>query len=206
LIDSLKLLKESDMRWVYHNGVGYMFPVGGNITLKNTLQTGSWKSINTDGSDETISKPVFSLWLNHGTAPKEDSYCYILCPDNSLEHFRKKVLSQDFSVLTNNKKIQAVKHQQKYFIVFYECGTADLGNGLNITSDGKAMVMLEQKSNGFQLSVSDPTHNQSDIRISINRKLKGKEVSHPKGETTEISFNLPIGDYKGCTTSRFYEE
>lgn len=206
LTDSIKSFKGSEMRWVYHDGVAYVFPAGGNITLRNVKQSGSWNAINVGGEKALISKSVFSLWINHGTAPQADSYCYIVCPDSSLSHFKKNSLFRDFTVLRNDNQVQMVKYQQEYFIVFYQRGTVDLEGGLQMTLDGKAMVMLKQQNNGFQLSVSDPTHQQTTLHITINQKINGQGVSYLNNGNTIISFKLPTGDEKGNIKSGFYRK
>ena len=203
--DSLKFLNGELLKWVFHDGVGYIFPSGGDIALKNAMQSGSWKAIGA-GDSEIISKPVFSLWLNHGTAPSDDSYAYIVSPNISFEDFKRKAMSQSFTILVNDKHIQTVKYRESYFIIFYGAGTAKLENGLDISSGSEAIVMMEPKNKGFQLSVSDPTHQQDIIKISINQKLKGQAVSYSKDGLSTIVFDCPEGDYKGSSITRFYEK
>lgn len=205
LSDSLKTIKNNKLQWVYHGGVGYLFPVGGNITLKNVIQTGSWKSINLTGSEELISKPVFSLWLNHGTAPKDDTYCYIVSPQKSLTGFKEKIAANKFVVLKNDKNSQVVQHRQRYFIIAYKPGLIELGNNLTIAADAKAVIVIEEKDNGYQISLSDPTHQQNEVNISINKLIKGTDGTHQNGNT-KINFKFPQGDNVGNTISNFYEK
>lgn len=203
--DSIKTIKSNNPQWVYHNGVGYLFPAGGNITLKNAIQTGSWKSINITGSEELINKPVFSLWLNHGTAPKDDTYCYIVSPQKSLTGFKGKMATNKFIVLKNDKNSQVVQFGQRYFVIVYKPGVIELGNKLTITSDSRAVIMIEEKVNGYQFSLSDPTHQQNEVNISINKVIKGVGSAH-QSVSTSINFKLPQSDDIGNTISRFYEK
>lgn len=203
--DSLMTIKNNNLKWAYHDGVGYIFPAGGNITFKNAIQTGSWKSINVNGSEEVVRKPVFSLWFNHGTAPKDDSYYYIVSPGHSLENFRQKIGVNRFKVLKNDKNLQVVKHQQRYFIIAYKPGTIELEDGLQISSDSKAVIMIEEKDNGYQFSLSDPTHQQNEVNISINKLINGSAgVQGHSG--TKINFKFPQGDNVGNTISSFYKK
>lgn len=203
--DSLNTFKNGDLKWVYHAGVGYVFPEGGNITLGSKIQTGSWKSINTSGSDDVLSARVFSLWLNHGTAPTADSYCYIVDPENSLKDFKEKIAANKFAVLRNDKNLQVVKHGDKYFIIAYKPGAIELENGLRIVSDAKVIMMLEDKGTGYRIAVADPTHQQTEVNISINKILKGKAVSH-ENHSTRINFRFPQADLAGSTISGYYEK
>ncbi|MDQ8005283.1 MAG: polysaccharide lyase family 8 super-sandwich domain-containing protein [Pedobacter sp.] len=201
--DSLKAIKGNNLQWVYHGGVGYLFPNGGNITVKNAVQTGSWRSINTTGSEEIINKPIFSLWLNHGTAPKNDSYCYMVSPGKSLESFKQKIAANQFKVIKNDKDLQVVKYQQWYFIIMYKPSVIEIEN-LKITSDAKVVMMIEEKNNGYQLSVSDPTHQQSEVNISINKILKTSTNIHGN-KATSINIKFPQGDNVGNSVRNFYE-
>ena len=90
-------------------------------------------------------------------------------------------------------------------MIFYQPGMADLGNELTLSSDVETIVMLVKKENGFELSVSDPTHEQMAANLSINKNLKGRGVSYPKHSATQINFDFPMGDYRGNAVSRFYE-
>lgn len=202
--DSLKTITSNQAQWVYHGGVGYLFPMGGHITLKNAVQTGSWKSINTTGSEEIISKQVFSLWLNHGTAPKDESYYYVVSPQKSLDNFKQKFAVNQFKVIRNDRDLQLVRYQQRYFIIVYKPGIIELENNLSITSDSKAVIMIEEKNNGYQFSVSDPTHQQSEVNISINKTSKTSIPSH-QNNTGSIKIKFPQGDYIGNIVSSFYE-
>lgn len=203
--DSLRTTKNNNLQWVYHDGVGYIFPAGGNISFKNAIQTGSWKSINVTGSENTVGKPVFSLWFNHGTAPKEDSYYYIVSPEHSLEDFKQKIGVKGFKVLKNDKNLQVVKHQQRYFIIAYKPGIIKLDDGLQISSDSKAVIMIEEKDKGYQFSLSDPTHQQNEVNISINKLIKGS-AGVQEHNATKINFKFPQGDNVGNTISSFYEK
>jgi len=202
--DSLKTIKNDNLQWVYHDGVGYLFPAGGHITFKNAIQTDSWKSINLTGSEEKMSKPIFSLWLNHGTAPKDDSYCYVVSPEKSLDIFKQKIAENNFKVLKNDKDLQVVTYQQRYFIIMYKPGVIQLENNLSITSDSQVLMMIEEKSKGYQFLVSDPTHQQSEVNISINEVISGAGIVH-ENDAAKINFKFPKGDYVGSVVSGFYE-
>ncbi|WP_461791622.1 polysaccharide lyase family 8 super-sandwich domain-containing protein [Pedobacter sp.] len=204
LNDSLKTITGNKLQWIYHDGVGYSFPNGGNITLKTAVQTGSWNSINASGSKELISRPVFSLWLNHGTSPRDDSYYYIVSPEHSLEGFREKALHQKFMVIHNDKNVQAVKCGEKYFVVMYKQGRVDLGNGLKLSCDGPVILMLEEKDNGYQFLLSDPIQQQEGSNITINKLLNGPDAVQENGSTT-IAFKFPKGGGLGNSAGNYYK-
>jgi hypothetical protein len=74
-------LNVSQLRWVHHDGIGYFFPTpsaSANITAET--RSGTWQSINTTQSSASVSKDVFSLQIQHGSAVSNDSYAYVAAP------------------------------------------------------------------------------------------------------------------------------
>ena len=67
-------------QWVLNNGVAYVFARGvGKIEARE--KTGSWKTISeSSGSSAPVKERVFSVWLEHGQAPKNASYEYWILP------------------------------------------------------------------------------------------------------------------------------
>ena len=78
------MVKEGDFvydspEWVLHNGIGYVFPAGGNLFLSKKIQTGSWYSINHTESKMSSSKRSL-LWdlimvVILGMLPMPISWC-----------------------------------------------------------------------------------------------------------------------------------
>src|SRR5690606_29415317 len=57
-------LQTSNVNWIYHNKVGYVFPAQTNLNLTNKTESGNWNAINTAYSTDNVSKDVFKLWIN----------------------------------------------------------------------------------------------------------------------------------------------
>jgi chondroitin AC lyase len=196
--------KTSDnLHWVHHNNVGYIFSSEGNVTVQNMSQTGSWREINATGVTSSITKDVFSLWFNHGNNPTDATYQYIVVPDKSLTDFQTTANNHGFIVTENNSTVQALRKGNQYGIIFYEAGTATMDDGLSITSDKAAMVLVEKDDQNLQISVSDPTYSASEIKLTLNRMFEGVD-STPEGNT-ELAFILPDGDYTGSTVTKSFE-
>lgn len=201
--DGIKTLTENihtftDLKWAYHDGVGYIFPAKGKITIRKTEQQGTWKSLNVTGSDAVVKEQVFSAWFDHGTGPVDQQYAYIVMPAQSLEAFKNKADKAGFAIQQNTPAVQAASYANYYAMVFYEPGTAAMADGLSITSNGRAIVMVEKKPAGYAISISDPVHSQATIRLSINKVLRGPHTA-PAGRNTAITFAMPGGDLGGST-------
>lgn len=120
------MVKEGDFvydspEWVLHNGIGYVFPAGGNLFLSKKMQTGSWYSINHTESKNEQQQEVFTLGFNHGCNPRNATYAYIVVPGihsvRKMNHYRKSPVE----ILANTDSMQIVRHTklgiwQWYFI------------------------------------------------------------------------------------------
>jgi len=197
----------SNLQWVHHRNVGYIFPSGGNVTIQNQQQSGRWRDIHSLGSTATVQKDVFSLWIEHGNNPNNASYSYIVVPDKNLNDFEASVNNHGFVVVQNDVNVQAVRNDRvsKYAVVFYNAGTVNMGDGLSITSDKKAIVLLEKEGNGYKVSVADPTHLETSVRITINKKLSGPNATYTAGNT-DIVVTLPLADYRGSSVVNSYTD
>jgi chondroitin AC lyase len=181
---------DKNLRWVHHDGVGYVFPLGGNTTLKQEKQTGSWSNINETETKEPITKEVFSLWLNHGKAPENDTYCYIVIPNKTAEEMAEESYNHGFVVVQNDADIQAVENtaQKTQAIVFYRSGKVEFEKKFTVESDKQALVLIQDQGQEYEISVSDPIHSASEINITFNKQ--------------SCKFILPQGEYAGSVITK----
>lgn len=164
-------LTPSGLKWVHHDKTGYFFPGSTSAaTLSGATQTGTWLSINTSQSSATVSKDVFSLHLNHGTAVSNGSYAYLVAPGVEASAMDGFPLS-NFQILRNDATIQAVKDAaaNKTAVSFWAAGTVD-----GISSDNKAALILKKDAGFVDLAVSDPTQaNTTSILIELASPVAG---------------------------------
>jgi len=191
----------TDLKWAYHDSVGYVFPDKANITIQKDTQAGSWKSISVTGSDSLVKKDVFSIWFNHGTAPENEHYSYIVIPGKSLADFKNEASDKNFRIVQNTVDVQAIRYKNYYAIIFYNPGAARMDDGLIIKSENKALVLLKKKDKGYSISVSDPVHIQSAVKLILNKKISGPDAAY-SGQNTEITFMLPVGNDIGNSLTR----
>ena len=173
--------------WVYHGGVGYLFPSGGEITAESKMQTGSWKSINISESGKEISADVFSLWMSHGKKATEGEYAYMVVPDKTLDEFRTFATTQTFNIVKNTPTVQAVKLQHLYAVVFHRPDSVNLEDGLTLSADRPVMVYMERKNGKYHIWAADPLFSQKRAYLSLNGR--------------EVSIDFPDGAFTGSTVS-----
>ena len=161
------------VRWVRHDGTGYVFPKGGNIVLRIGKQSGNWQDINKSMPDLNVTKQVFSLAVDHGLMPADASYAYIIVPDainrNVLEEYGKRHIS----ILSNTPDLQAVEQTDLgiWQLVFHKAGSYSDRN-VTINADKPCIAMLRRHDDGsVTLHVADPAQKQQPINIGV--RLKG---------------------------------
>ncbi|MBK5278640.1 MAG: chondroitin lyase, partial [Bacteroidia bacterium] len=200
--------KEYDnVDWVFQDGIGYVFPQPTLVNIKNDVSTGSWWKINrqSDSPKDEINLDVFKIWLNHGEAPSDASYQYIVVPATSVNKLADGASKKNITIVSNTPEIQAVRHSGLDIgqIVFYKSGVVELTAGLVIHSDSPGILMVKMDHGKIaEISVSDPGRELKKFHFTISTRIE-KEGKNYKarwnGETrlSEISVDLPIGVYAG---------
>ena len=160
---------------VLHDGVGYLFPQGGQIVTGIQRQSGDWNDINKSHKGR-VEKDVFTLCLNHGKQPKGDKYAYIVVPGKQtaaeLDTYRKEAAVE---IVENTADLQAVHHKKLgiWQMVFYRPGTFK-HKGLTIRVDRPCALMLKEGKATPVLHVADPGQTMQPIRIEVT--LPGKKM------------------------------
>lgn len=168
------VVKEGDFvydspEWVLHNGIGYVFPAGGNLFLSKKMQTGSWYSINHTESKNEQQQEVFTLGFNHGCNPRNATYAYIVVPGihsaRKMNNYRKSPVE----ILANTDSMQIVRHTKLgiWQMVFYKEGTFRNGE-LSVSVDKACALMIKDGHSGnAELHIADPGQTQSCIKVEL---------------------------------------
>ena len=177
---------------IKNDEVGYSFPQETTVQLSNGIQTGSWRRINTDETDEPVSKRVFRLHIDHGLRPKNASYAYSVWP--AIADIRD-IRPDEVRILKNTKEMQAVYNKEKDIcqVVFYTAGALRFGKQL-LEADKPCVVMVRDISGKSPLVyVADPTHKLTQINIRLNRGDGRPPAAWP--------VDLPTGKMAGKTVA-----
>lgn len=180
--------------WTVHDSVGYIFPEGGRVGISNTEQSGSWYRINQFQDKALLKHNVFKMWINHGNAPKNASYRYIVIPAITVAGI-KKYDRTVIQILKNTAELQAVKHTGLNMLqaVFYEPGTLVYDGGSITVDKPCALYIKDLNSKTPVLYIADPAQENQSIQVQFK----------PSGSTTpqNITCNLPTGAFAGATAS-----
>ena len=197
----------SNVSWVHHNNVGYIFPNYGPITISNQVQTGSWYSINSAQSTATVSNTIFSLWVNHDTMPKAGTYEYVVVPFKSVSQFSTWAATCPLKKVKNTTSVQAFLDDSAkvYAVAFYAAGTIllDSATKFAIRSSNPILLLIQKQANGYGISVADPTQLLSSVVLTTSILLTGPNATI-NVDSTVLNIALPKGDTAGKTITNNY--
>jgi chondroitin AC lyase len=167
---------QSDIQWVFNGNAGYVFPAGGNVTVTNQNQSGSWSLVNSNQSSATITRKIFSARINHGINTANQTYQYIVVQDTTL--FAMQNYVNPYTVIKNDSVAQVVRYSTNiYGIVFYQKGSVNLESGVTL-SVKDACVMLIVFPLGDRLSaniyVTDPIGTLQFFEFDISLNLSNE--------------------------------
>ncbi len=192
---------------VFHDSIAYLFPSPTHVQLENQADTGSWYGINrqSDSPKETLSKDIFKLWLDHGSKPQNASYAYVVIPAIAvadIEHYQQEAPVQ---ILVNSPEMQAVAHTGLGItqIVFYKAGKIQIAENINLMSDSPGLIMVHTDGKQIKkITVADPSRKLKTIHLKLTARIDSngnhyKTVWHPAEGYTDMTINLPEGEYAG---------
>lgn len=181
---------QSSSDWLWHDSIGYVFPMGGMLTVDNRVQKGNWHDINhVYVPTDTTSGALFKAWLQHGKKPKSSKYAYIILPSIGKNDMSKNPAG-NIEILANTDSIQAVenKTEQVIGLIFYKPGKFDY-NGLVIEVDKACLLMIKNIGSASQKSyIADPTQKLEKIKARIGKYIHSLQLpsGHKIGATLEF--------------------
>jgi chondroitin AC lyase len=197
--------------WVYQDGIGYVFPKPTSVNIKNSSASGSWYRINkqTDSPKEEINLDVFKIWLDHGEAPSDASYEYIIVPSTTVDELSKNSSKNNVSIISNTPELQAVYHQGLNMVqaVFYKAGELQVSDEIKMSSHNPGIVIVKFKDGEIdQITVSDPNRELGKYNLSVSGKVEQeaenfKSVWNENHKLSALSIDLPRGVYAGESTT-----
>lgn len=191
----------SNARWACLDGVaGYIFPRGQSVTARREQRTGAWGDVEGGADPTKITRNYLTLYVDHGTAPSDAGYVYILLPGAAPDAVAERAADQGYAnVLVNTAAQQgiAVPSQGVTAANFYAPGKAG-----PVTASAPCSVLVREHAGGTAtIAVSDPTLTATSLTVTWQRPVK-KVLGGPStlaGSTAGGSLSLKFGDLTGAT-------
>ncbi len=133
-----------------HAGVRYTFPTSGEVRVAREMRKQNWKRVSSAFNVPT-SGEVLTLWFDHGVAPSDASYAYLLSPIEAPE--------PTVNILSNTPALQAVSDAHgRLAAVFGRPGACQ-----DITVSAPCILLQTPRG----LWVADPTQRLRSITITL---------------------------------------
>ena len=156
--------------WIYHDHVGYIFPSGTKLNLSIGPQTGNWSDIGT-GPHASVTKNVFNLWIDHGAAPEDAQYQYIVTPNTTPEGVARRAADSGLEILANTSTIQAVYNRRLKLAELVYRRPSYIKTPLGtIRADHACLLLILQTATGLRLTASDP----EDLPLTLTITIDGR--------------------------------
>ena len=180
--------------WVHHDGVAYVLPTPGSLTVRNDAQTGNWKTVSHPLSDKPVTMDVFSAWVDHGQQVADGSYAYVVAPtvsDKGVEDYAKAL---PVTVLANRADLQAAYHAglRRAEFVFYKAGACMVPSLGEVRVDQPCALMAVWSDQGLALSAANPEHQGLTLTVTVPGRWAGAQAKLA-GDRTVVSLPLPEG-------------
>ncbi|MGW3495778.1 polysaccharide lyase 8 family protein [Streptomyces sp. NPDC001020] len=168
--------------WAHLEGHGgWLFPAGGDLRALREQRTGAWSDINTSSTPERRTRQWQTLWLDHGTDPRDASYAYVLMPGATRGQVAARAADHHWlAVLANDATCQAVGVPSLGVTAanFWQAGTVD---GLTAMGEG-ASVLLRHRGRTATLCVSEPPRTGEPLEIVWDRPVRAVVRTDPSVE------------------------
>ena len=135
---------------------------------------------NKSAKDAPQSAKVLQAWTDHGDAPVNDQYAYVVYAGDNMP--AKKV---PFQVLRNDTLVQAVASTNRETIeaVFYQANqTLNIGTDFSLVVSAPCAILLEKAGNLWNIAITDAEMNEELKQITVTINGKQHQVEMPKGK------------------------
>ncbi|MDR3079769.1 MAG: polysaccharide lyase 8 family protein [Streptomyces sp.] len=177
--------------WAHLEGHGgWVLPAGGDLRALREKRTGAWSDINTTSTTERRARQWQTLWLDHGTDPRDASYTYVLMPGATRGQVAARAADHDWlTVLRNDATCQAVGVPSLGLIAanFWEPGTVD-----GLTASAAASVLLRRRGRTATLCVSEPPRTGEPMEIVWDRPVRAVVRADPTVEAVIFGGRLRL--------------
>jgi hyaluronate lyase len=201
-------------QWISVDNLGgYVFPVGGHVTVLREDRTGKWTDMDHRGVyDDTTAytRRFVTMWVDHGVSPTAGSYGYIQLPAATSAQTSAFAASNDVTVASNTARVQAVSRCDSG-IAMANVWQAGAPKAAGIQVDKTASVVTRRRNGTLSVAVCDPTQQLTgSVTVSIDGAVS-RAISTDPGITVlatrpSLRLSVAVGGSAGKTfVARFTE-
>ena len=161
-----------------NENIGYKIINSPELNINFTENKGNWKDIG-GTLDTEIVKQYFSVYLNHGKDPKDETYAYVILPMFSKEEVENYDTSR-FKIEKLDDKAHIVRDAKTDIVAinFWNNGENEFEG---IKTKYPLSIIKDEEDGILKLYVSDPTQAKNEnVSLEISGKYKLIEKSSDK--------------------------
>lgn len=135
----------------FHDNIGYIILDNANCEVASGMRTGQWHDCMGMYRPENVTGEMVSIHLNHGIAPRNGAYAYIVLPATTQEKTAQFEV-KDINIIRNDNQAQIVKLSKDkniYWLAVYQSGVYDLGKK-TIHIDRPGIYCMELIKDSYQ--------------------------------------------------------
>lgn len=158
----------TNVRWAAADGIGYYFFDGAPLKVKRETRAGSWSALGGSSDSHTVSNPMLTMWIDHGTMVFNGTAAYAVVPDVDAASMNRWVATNPLNILANNENVSAVRNNRDgaVGVIFWNPGAID-----GISTDTPAVVYRTDDKTHVHLSIADPSQGSGTMRITLNGRF-----------------------------------
>ncbi len=178
---------------VWHDGLAYL--ALGDTRLRHMAESRieSWRRIHKNLPATPVAGELFTVWTDHGAAPREATYAYLVTPAADETAARTRAAAPGIRILANTPSLQAVAEPSSGLLgaAFFSPGELDLGAlGKLVVDDACVLLLRVLPGSRVELSVADPAQSLSHARIRVG--------------STRMEIPLPSGSDAGRSVTQTF--
>ena len=113
---------ESGKNWVSHDGISYVFLDKNKYRIAPAEHSGDWYAIHPSKSKKKVTIDLFDLYTDHGKAPKNASYAYLVFPGGKTGPEAASYAKKYVKVISNSETCQKAVAGGREIVVDWEKG------------------------------------------------------------------------------------
>ncbi|WP_404870315.1 polysaccharide lyase family 8 super-sandwich domain-containing protein [Kitasatospora griseola] len=145
---------------------GYVFPGGATVQAKREARTGSWHDINSGGTSEALTRRYLTLWFDHGAAPSNAGYAYLLLPGADAAATAARAAAPTVTILANSSSVQAISDSASGVTAANFFAPGSVGP---VTVSAPCSVLVRESGGTLSVSVADPSRTSATVRVTVDR-------------------------------------
>lgn len=204
----------SGARWIHVQGVGGIVLTGESCLLRREVRTGLWRDINRQGASpaDPRTQSYATIWIDHGTRPRDARYAYALMPGASLARTRAISMEPSFHVIRNDAAVHALQISDGRDLIHAYTLWDRLDDPEAVISGTAPLIaMMHVNGNAMELAIADPAQNRSGIveaviQIPSGRILRCDTALALETDGKSVRLQLDRTDLRGRTIRASFEK